>query len=494
MSNQQQSSLSPSQLDHYKKIKQIGADSFSNIFLYERISDHLLVCLQFINIKGYENFQSSNLEGEVDTLKNLDHPHIIKYFEHFRHEDNFVIVKEYVDGKTLREIINEQLTKNELFPEEFIYQIFFQIVSALSHCHALNLVHSDLKSEHILITKENLVKLIDFGISNQIETILRRMVIQAGTSVYTSPEIVNEEKYTSSTDIWSLGCIIYELISLTPPFTYNLNEYSKSIAKKEIPNFESLKCSKQLNDLIQQMFCYVPNSRISISDIENSPFLLQFEQNIQNIPSENESDKRENVKNPTISEQEKLQQNVSKSDSIQTIPLKTLTFSDETKRIISKWKNISFKCEYLKDENSNQYQIIPHEQTILISPLITGLGDFCFFFYSSLTSINLPSSLQSLGNSCFSGCSSLTSINLPSSLQSLGDKCFSNCSSLISINLPSSLQSIGDECFSWCSSLTSVNLPSSLQSLGKECFSECSSLSSINLPSSLQSLGKNCFY
>jgi hypothetical protein len=75
-------------------------------------------------------------------------------------------------------------------------------------------------------------------------------------------------------------------------------------------------------------------------------------------------------------------------------------------------------------------------------------------------------------------CSSLTSINLPSSLQSLGNECFSECSSLISINLPSLLQSLGNSCFSWCSSLTSINLPSSLQYVGYNCFSGCSQLPS----------------
>ena len=124
---------------------------------------------------------------------------------------------------------------------------------------------------------------------------------------------------------------------------------------------------------------------------------------------------------------------------------------------------------------------------------VTSLGYECFFYCSSLTSINIPSSVTSLGNGCFSGCSSLTSINIPSSVTSLGYTCFSDCSSLTSINIPSSVTSLREYCFGGCSSLTSINIPSSVTSLGEKCFQGCSSLTSINIPSSVTSLGEDCF-
>ena len=113
---------------------------------------------------------------------------------------------------------------------------------------------------------------------------------------------------------------------------------------------------------------------------------------------------------------------------------------------------------------------------------------------SSLTTINLPSSLTSIGGYAFRNCTSLTTINLPSSLTSIGGYAFSDCTSLTTINLPSSLTSIGQSAFYNCPSLTTINLPSSLTSIGVYAFSDCSSLITINLPSSLTSIGQSAFY
>ncbi|KAL7718663.1 Leucine rich repeat containing protein BspA family protein [Entamoeba marina] len=132
--------------------------------------------------------------------------------------------------------------------------------------------------------------------------------------------------------------------------------------------------------------------------------------------------------------------------------------------------------------------------TINLLTNLTSLGDCCFYYCSQLRSITIPSTLTSLGNYCFSECSSITSINLSSTLKLLGDSCFSFCESLESIILPSSLTSIGEGCFSYCLSLTSINLPSKLTSLKDNCFRYCASLKSINLPSTIESFGKSCLY
>ncbi|KAL7711938.1 Leucine rich repeat containing protein BspA family protein [Entamoeba marina] len=158
----------------------------------------------------------------------------------------------------------------------------------------------------------------------------------------------------------------------------------------------------------------------------------------------------------------------------------------------TRYENINnVKChsvEYTKNNRITYGDEIPNGVTLL--------GDKCFQWCKTISSIDLPSSLTSLGDRCFQWCSTLSSINLPSSLTSLGDNCFQWCETLSNVNLSSStpLQFLSDRCFQWCSSLSSINLPSSLTSLGDNCFQQCSSLSLINLPSSLTSLGKCCFH
>ena len=156
---------------------------------------------------------------------------------------------------------------------------------------------------------------------------------------------------------------------------------------------------------------------------------------------------------------------------------------------------------------------------------LQSIGDSAFEDCSSLTSLTLPSSLQSIGDSAFWGCNSLTSLTLPSSLQSIEGGAFTGCTSLRSVicnqfykvigqmllssdgtqviaywgensevTIPEGVQSIGDSAFKYCESLSSLTLPTSLQSIGDSAFYGCSSLTSLTLPSSLQSIGEEAFY
>jgi serine/threonine protein kinase len=184
----------PYKLTNYKKIKRIAVGCCGNIYLYKRKYDDLPVTLKFINIMKAGLSNHSDLEPDVNLWKQLTHPNIVKYFEHFPHKFNVVIVMEYIERKSRREKINEQGIKNEPFSEEFILQVFSQLVSALSYCHSRQIIHRDIKPENILITKNDQIKLIDFEFSRQIESISKSMKSQVGTWIYMSPEIVQKKK------------------------------------------------------------------------------------------------------------------------------------------------------------------------------------------------------------------------------------------------------------------------------------------------------------
>ena len=125
---------------------------------------------------------------------------------------------------------------------------------------------------------------------------------------------------------------------------------------------------------------------------------------------------------------------------------------------------------------------------------VTTIGNSAFEYCTSLTSINIPSSVTTIGHSAFYYCTSLTSINIPSSVTTIGGSTFNYCTSLTSINIPSSVTTIGGYAFRNCTSLTSVYIPSSVTTIGHSAFEYCTSLTSINIPSSVTTIGYYAFY
>jgi hypothetical protein len=113
-----------SPLYNYQKVYQISSENYGDDYLYKRKIDNTPVCLNFFNLKNAGLSNYSDLESEINHLKELIHPNIIKYFDHFPHEDNIVIVVEYIEGISFKEKINEQHKKKESFSEKFIIQIF----------------------------------------------------------------------------------------------------------------------------------------------------------------------------------------------------------------------------------------------------------------------------------------------------------------------------------------------------------------------------------
>ena len=130
---------------------------------------------------------------------------------------------------------------------------------------------------------------------------------------------------------------------------------------------------------------------------------------------------------------------------------------------------------------------------VVIEDGVTSIGDFAFFYCSSLTSIEIPSGVTSIGKNAFQYCSSLTSIEIPESVISIGNNTFEHCSSLTNITIPGSVTSIGMSAFSDCSSLASITIPESVTSIGNYAFYNCTGLTSITIPKSVTSIGSNVF-
>ena len=210
-------------------------------------------------------------EGTI--LEKLDHSNIIKFREVYVDKINkqtLNIVMDYADGGDLQVRIKAQ--KGKYFPESQILDWFTQICLAIKHIHDRKILHRDIKSQNIFLTKNGMVKLGDFGIAKCLNYTMDKAKTIVGTPYYLSPEIIHNKPYSFKSDIWSLGVLLYEMCALKVPFdAQNLPLLSLKIIKCSYnplpPNF-----SKDLRNLVNQMLCIDTNKRPHINEVLSNFF------------------------------------------------------------------------------------------------------------------------------------------------------------------------------------------------------------------------------
>ena len=153
------------------------------------------------------------IENENNILKSINHENIVKYIDSFKDKDSYSIIMEYCDNSDLLNYIENIKKEKKVIEPKIIYIIINDICLGLNEIHDKNLIHRDLKPDNIFIGKDYKIKIGDFGISKKLDGTIHAKTI-AGTKNYMAPEIIKGEKYTNKIDIWSLGCIIYELCTL----------------------------------------------------------------------------------------------------------------------------------------------------------------------------------------------------------------------------------------------------------------------------------------
>ena len=150
---------------------------------------------------------------EINILYKLDHPNIVNYFETYDDRKYLYLVMEYVDGMELFEKITHK--KNSRFGEKQTAKYMLQLFKAINHCHAQEIVHRDIKPENIMVTENDDIRLIDFGLS-KVQT-GKKLDEIAGTPLYMAPEVI-QGSYGKEADMWSLGVLLYTLVSGYLPF------------------------------------------------------------------------------------------------------------------------------------------------------------------------------------------------------------------------------------------------------------------------------------
>ncbi|XP_014821642.1 PREDICTED: serine/threonine-protein kinase Nek5 [Calidris pugnax] len=272
-------------MDKYEIIKKIGEGSFGTIFLAKGKVDNEQCVVKEINLTKMPVKEKEASQEEVVLLAKMKHANIVTFYDSLQEKNKLYIVMEYCDGGDLMKRINMQ--HGVLFDEDQILSWFVQISLGLKHIHDKKILHRDVKAQNIFLSNNGKVaKLGDFGIARQLNSTMEFAHTCVGTPYYLSPEICENRPYNNKTDIWSLGCVLYELCALKHPFEGNsLHQLVLKICRGRFhpvsPNY-----SYDLRILISQLFKISPRDRPSINSILRKPFLQKLV--LKYLPSEEE--------------------------------------------------------------------------------------------------------------------------------------------------------------------------------------------------------------
>ena len=250
--------------------KTLGQGTFGKVKLGIHKPTNEKVAIKILEkCKIIEKDDEIRVKRELEMMPKFYHNNVILVTEIFSNRDNFYIVMEYCEGG---ELFNYIVKKRRLAEEEAAF-FFYQIISGLEYIHSLGIVHRDLKPENLLLGKDHILKIIDFGLSNYFSKKL--LVTPCGSPCYASPEMVSGNKYNGfRIDIWSTGIILYAMLCGYLPFEDKDNEvlFKKILrCKLELPSH----LSHSSKDLMLKILVTNPEKRITIPEIKRHPFYLK---------------------------------------------------------------------------------------------------------------------------------------------------------------------------------------------------------------------------
>ncbi|XP_048724615.2 serine/threonine-protein kinase 36 isoform X1 [Caretta caretta] len=254
-------------MEKYHVLEMIGEGSFGRVYKGRRKYSAQVVALKFIPKVGRSEKELKNLQREIEIMRGLHHPNIVQMLDSFETDKEVVVVTDYAEGELF-----QILEDDGNLPEDQVQGIAAQLVSALYYLHSHRILHRDMKPQNILLSKGGVIKLCDFGFARAMS--INTMVLTSikGTPLYMSPELVQEKPYDHTADLWSVGCILYELFVGTPPFyTNSIFQLVSLIIKDPIKWPKTM--SPSFKNFLQGLLMKDPCQRLSWPELLHHPFI-----------------------------------------------------------------------------------------------------------------------------------------------------------------------------------------------------------------------------
>ena len=322
-------------MQNFTIINKIGEGAYSTVYTVRRIEDNNLYALKKVKIKNLSLKEKQNALNEVRILASVNSPFVISYKESFIDEKDqtLCIVMEYADEGDLFQKITLYKKLHVTFDENDVWKIFIQITKGLHDLHEFNILHRDLKSANVFLFRDGTAKLGDLNVS---KISFRGLgCTQTGTPYYASPEVWKDNPYDLKSDIWSLGCLCYELLMLKTPFRADsMENLYRKVMKGEYPEINK-RYSNKFDDIISYMLQLKPENRPNTEQILNLPEIKEKIIQLNIYPLNGDEDKinvednknRINSSKSRMSNNNKSFQSNEQTNSVNNITQKNLNNS-----------------------------------------------------------------------------------------------------------------------------------------------------------------------
>ena len=277
-------------MNDFQIISKLGEGAYSTVFKVKRNIDQKIYALKKVKLLNLSEKEKENSLNEVRILASVKSNFVVSYKEAFFDEkDNTLcIVMEFADNGDLYQQIVQHKKSAKFFEESDIWRIFIQLVKGLKALHDLKILHRDMKSANVFLFSNGSAKLGDLNVSK----VARRGLgyTQTGTPYYASPEVWKDKPYDHKSDVWSLGCVLYEMITLRPPFrAQDMEGLFNKVCKGQFSRIPE-RFSDDLFQVVQFLLQVNPTSRPSCEQILNHPVVMKRIEYFKSFGGEDENE------------------------------------------------------------------------------------------------------------------------------------------------------------------------------------------------------------
>jgi len=260
-------------ISDYDLVDVMGRGKFSEVWRAKSKGTGTPVALKKVFIfEMMDATQRGDCMKEVNLMQKLQHPHIVSILDAFLDGNDMVLVLECCEGGDLAGVLQQCAQKKQPLSEAEVWKWFAQVCDAVFHMHSLRMMHRDIKPSNIFVTGTGDVMLGDLGLSRFLSSQTVQVQSMVGTPCYMSPEAIRGIPYDFSSDVWGLGCLLYELVALKNPFIrsglnyYTLGKKITSCDYEPLPEW----ASEAVRDTVAWILKADPTARPSVKEVLES--------------------------------------------------------------------------------------------------------------------------------------------------------------------------------------------------------------------------------